>query len=78
MIDHWLLEVALTCTCVASRIPDGIILIKVSFIVSEVWMMIIRTASNDEDEGYLDSEHYMQSDLVIFPLRLNLKINLVG
>jgi hypothetical protein len=49
MIDHWLLEVALTCTCVASRIPDGIILIKVSFIVSEVWMMS-RFVSNDE--GY--------------------------
>jgi hypothetical protein len=49
MIDHWLLEVALTCTCVASRIPDGIILIKISFIVSEVWMMS-RFASNDE--GY--------------------------
>jgi hypothetical protein len=33
MIDHWLLEVELTCTCVASRTPDGIILIKVSVIV---------------------------------------------
>ena len=64
MIDHWLLEVALTCTCEASLIPDGIILIKVSVhrIGSLDWMLI-RIASNDEDEGYLDSEHYMQSDL---------------
>lgn len=36
----------------------------------EVWMMS-RFASNDE--GYLDGERYMQSDLLIIPSRLNLK-----
>jgi hypothetical protein len=35
--------------------------------------MMIRFASNDEDEGYLDGERYMQSDLLIIPSRLNLK-----
>jgi hypothetical protein len=35
--------------------------------------MMIRFASNDEDEGYLDGERYMQSDLLIIPSWLNLK-----
>jgi hypothetical protein len=35
--------------------------------------MMIRFASNDE--GYLDGERYMQSDLLIIPSRLNLKTN---
>jgi hypothetical protein len=35
--------------------------------------MLIRFTSNDEDEGYLDGERYMQSDLLIIPSRLNLK-----
>ena len=34
---------------------------------------MIRFASNDE--GYLDGERYMQSDLLIIPSRLNLKTN---
>jgi hypothetical protein len=34
---------------------------------------MIRFASNDEDESYLEGERYMQSDLLIIPSRLNLK-----
>jgi hypothetical protein len=34
---------------------------------------MLRFASHDEDEAYLDGERYLQSDLLIIPSRLNLK-----